>query len=102
MRQNYTNDYIRGTAQWNKSEKQREMKALRERVPERLPPKYRLTLLKTDGESITLCESDKFFMLYANAGVGADTVRRMIDTGERCKIWDGWMTILPAQGRPTY
>jgi len=96
MRKPYTNDYIRGTAEMRRYNPEQERAALRARIPEQLPETYVIIRTDTTGRETNRYSSDSLSQLHANAGVGLDAVRRMIDTGESCKIWGGRMKIVPA------
>jgi len=95
----FYNDHARAAYEEKKGQAARELAALRERMPEQLPKAYKLTLLdECSKRTTTLCTSDRLSTFHANAGVDADTVRRMTETGRARKVWNGWIKIVPVEG----
>jgi len=73
-----------------------ELAALRERVPEELRHVYAIINYNDKWQERSRYQSNSLRQLWANAGVGLDVVRYMIDTGNAKKTFYGWMKIVPA------
>jgi len=83
-----------------KKERQRrdatqERDALYKQVPDILPQKYSIIRKTESGREMSCYTSDRLEMLFANAGVALDTVKRMINTGETVKVFSGYIKIVP-------